>query len=110
MSNAVFHYVVYFTVCLLIEKLSLSKMPFKNDPVIGKFLHSANDSMGVSIFVLYSVPELRFSNVMALFSVGWQSLIDDTIKNLHQVSSTVKDSIVVRYCYPYHCSHHLKLK
>lgn len=39
MSNAVFHCVVYFTVCLLIEKLSLSKMPFKNDPVIGKFLH-----------------------------------------------------------------------
>lgn len=56
--------------------------------------------MGVSILVLYSVPQLRFSNVMILFSVGWQCLIDDTIKNLHQVSSTVKDSIVVRYCYP----------
>lgn len=39
MSNVAFHYVVYFTACLLIEKLSLSKMPFKNDPVIGKFLH-----------------------------------------------------------------------
>ncbi|KAK5856207.1 hypothetical protein PBY51_007816 [Eleginops maclovinus] len=48
-------------VCCLIEKLSLSKIPFKNDPVI----------------------------------TGWQWLIDDTIKNLHLVSSGVKDSIVV---------------
>uniref|UniRef100_A0A3Q3D9M6 Tubulin-specific chaperone D n=1 Tax=Hippocampus comes TaxID=109280 RepID=A0A3Q3D9M6_HIPCM len=38
--------------CRLIEKLSLSKMPFKSDPVI-----------------------------------GWQGLIDDTIKTLHLVSS-----------------------
>ncbi|XP_041812434.1 tubulin-specific chaperone D [Chelmon rostratus] len=45
----------------LIEKLSLSKMPFKNDPVI----------------------------------TGWQWLIDDTIKTLQFVSSTVKDSIMV---------------
>ncbi|XP_039679807.1 tubulin-specific chaperone D isoform X2 [Perca fluviatilis] len=47
--------------CGLIEKLSLSKMPFKNETVI----------------------------------TGWQSLIDDTIKNLHLVSSGVKDCIMV---------------
>lgn len=47
-------------VCLLIEKLSLSKMPFKNDPVVA----------------------------------GWQSLIDDTIKNLHQVGGAVKDTVI----------------
>ncbi|XP_077385116.1 tubulin-specific chaperone D isoform X1 [Festucalex cinctus] len=46
--------------CRLIEKLSLSKMPFKSDPVI----------------------------------TGWQGLIDDTIKTLHLVSSTVKDGIM----------------
>uniref|UniRef100_A0A8D0CXB9 Tubulin-specific chaperone D n=1 Tax=Sander lucioperca TaxID=283035 RepID=A0A8D0CXB9_SANLU len=48
-------YVITFilsTVCGLIEKLSLSKMPFKNETVI----------------------------------TGWQSLIDDTIKNLHLVA------------------------
>uniref|UniRef100_A0A3Q3G3V6 Tubulin-specific chaperone D n=1 Tax=Labrus bergylta TaxID=56723 RepID=A0A3Q3G3V6_9LABR len=44
----------------LIEKLSLSKMPFKNEPVI----------------------------------TGWQSLIDDTIKTLHFISSGAKDSIM----------------
>ncbi|XP_060883388.1 tubulin-specific chaperone D [Labrus mixtus] len=44
----------------LIEKLSLSKMPFKNEPVIA----------------------------------GWQSLIDDTIKTLHFISSGAKDSIM----------------
>ncbi|XP_033827733.1 tubulin-specific chaperone D [Periophthalmus magnuspinnatus] len=47
-------------VCCLIEKLSLSKMPFKDDPVIG----------------------------------GWQWLIDDTIKNLHLVSSGALDNIM----------------
>ncbi|XP_034751185.1 tubulin-specific chaperone D isoform X2 [Etheostoma cragini] len=47
--------------CGLIEKLSRSKMPFKNETVI----------------------------------TGWQSLIDDTIKNLHLVSSGVKDCIMV---------------
>uniref|UniRef100_UPI0037E9BBBB tubulin-specific chaperone D n=1 Tax=Semicossyphus pulcher TaxID=241346 RepID=UPI0037E9BBBB len=45
----------------LIEKLSLSKMPFKSDPVI----------------------------------TGWQFLIDDTIKNLHFISSGAKDAIMV---------------
>ncbi|XP_041634240.1 tubulin-specific chaperone D [Cheilinus undulatus] len=44
----------------LIEKLSMSKMPFKNEPVI----------------------------------TGWQSLIDDTIKTLHFVSSGAKDGIM----------------
>ncbi|XP_032392483.1 tubulin-specific chaperone D isoform X1 [Etheostoma spectabile] len=47
--------------CGLIEKLSLSKMPFTNKTVI----------------------------------TGWQSLIDDTIKNLPLVSSGVKDCIMV---------------
>lgn len=47
-------------VCCLIEKLSLSKMPFKEDPVIG----------------------------------GWQWLIDDTINNLHLVSSGAVDNIM----------------
>lgn len=47
-------------VCCLIEKLSLSKMPFKDDPVI----------------------------------TGWQWLIDDTIKNLHLVSSGAFDNIM----------------
>ncbi|CAG01098.1 unnamed protein product, partial [Tetraodon nigroviridis] len=47
-------------VCTLIEKLSLSKMPFKNDPVV----------------------------------VGWQWLIDDTIKSLHLINSSVKDNIL----------------
>lgn len=46
-------------VCCLIEKLSLSKLPFKDDPVI----------------------------------TGWQWLIDDTIKNLHLVSSGILDNI-----------------
>ncbi|XP_035036046.2 tubulin-specific chaperone D isoform X2 [Hippoglossus stenolepis] len=46
--------------CTIIEKLSLSKMPFKNDPVIA----------------------------------DWQGLIDDTIKNLHLVSSGAKDGIM----------------
>ncbi|XP_019950061.1 tubulin-specific chaperone D isoform X2 [Paralichthys olivaceus] len=47
--------------CTLIKNLSLSKMPFKNDPVI----------------------------------TDWQWLIDDTIKNLHLVSTGVKDGIMV---------------
>nr|XP_046270183.1 tubulin-specific chaperone D [Scatophagus argus] len=42
----------------LIEKLLLSKMPFKNDPVI----------------------------------IGWQWLIDDTIRSLHLISSSMRDS------------------
>lgn len=45
----------------LIEKLSVSKMPFKNEPVI----------------------------------TGWQSLIDDTIKTLHFVSSGATDGILL---------------
>ncbi|CAJ1075190.1 tubulin-specific chaperone D [Xyrichtys novacula] len=44
----------------LIEKLSLSKMPFKDEPVVA----------------------------------GWQSLIDDTIKTLHFISSGAKDAIM----------------
>ncbi|XP_053707339.1 tubulin-specific chaperone D [Synchiropus splendidus] len=48
-------------VCVLIEKLSLSKMPFKDDAVI----------------------------------VGWQWLIDDTIKTLHLISSRLQKSIMV---------------
>uniref|UniRef100_M4AEN6 Tubulin-specific chaperone D n=1 Tax=Xiphophorus maculatus TaxID=8083 RepID=M4AEN6_XIPMA len=48
-------------ICSLIEKLSLSKMPFKNDPII----------------------------------TAWQSLIDDTIKNLHLFSSGVKEDFIV---------------
>ncbi|KAM4717640.1 tubulin-specific chaperone D [Anableps anableps] len=48
-------------ICSLIEKLSLSKMPFKNDPII----------------------------------TAWQSIIDDTIMNLHLFSSGLKEDIIV---------------
>ncbi|XP_043956093.1 tubulin-specific chaperone D [Gambusia affinis] len=48
-------------ICSLIEKLSLSKMPIKNDPII----------------------------------TAWQSLIDDTIKNLHLFSSGAKEDFIV---------------
>ncbi|XP_003464966.2 tubulin-specific chaperone D [Cavia porcellus] len=46
-------------VCVLIEKLTLSRMPFKGDPVID----------------------------------GWQWLIDDTLRNLHLVSSQSRQRI-----------------
>ncbi|KAI1884351.1 hypothetical protein AGOR_G00225520 [Albula goreensis] len=46
-------------VCALIEKLSLSRMPFKDDPVVS----------------------------------GWQWLIDDCLRTLHQFSSTAKETI-----------------
>ncbi|NXL44779.1 TBCD protein, partial [Podilymbus podiceps] len=54
------NYQIYFlTVCTLIEKLSLSKMPFRGDPVIG----------------------------------GWQWLINDSLRSLPLVSSTVRQHI-----------------
>lgn len=79
----------FFTVCSLIEKLSLSKMPFKNDPIISKA-------------VLYSTEVLLFfffssitANSMYYVTAGWQWIIDDTIKTLHLVSSGAKDGIMV---------------
>lgn len=81
-----------FTVCLLIEKLSLSKMPLKNDPVVGE-LPSAPQTFSIAVRVC----GLLLSNVWSLcLSAGWQSLIDDTIKNLHQVGGAVKDGVIVR--------------
>ncbi|NXA51624.1 TBCD protein, partial [Nothocercus julius] len=53
-------YQIYFlTVCNLIEKLSLSKMPFRGDPIIG----------------------------------GWQWLINDSLRSLPHISSTVRQHI-----------------
>ncbi|NWY04338.1 TBCD protein, partial [Nothoprocta ornata] len=56
----VLHYQIYFlTVCSLIEKLSLSKMPFRGDPIIG----------------------------------DWQCLINDSLRSLPHISSTVRQHI-----------------
>lgn len=97
MSDAVVSSTCDFAVCLLIEKLSLSKMPFKNDPVVGEFPGRHR------VFLLLSGCRLLLSNVWSLcLSAGWQSLIDDTIKNLHQVGGAVKDSVIVRRRFPLH--------
>ncbi|NXA41757.1 TBCD protein, partial [Eudromia elegans] len=51
--------ICFLTVCNLIEKLSLSKMPFRGDPIIG----------------------------------GWQWLINDSLRSLPHISSTVRQHI-----------------
>lgn len=84
---------VFSTVCFLIEKLSLSKMPFKNDPVISKFIL---ESWYCALKRLCFLQLLSFTSLMLwrCVSAGWQWLIDDTIKTLHP---GVKDSTVVRF-------------
>ncbi|KAJ6660421.1 hypothetical protein lerEdw1_017845, partial [Lerista edwardsae] len=64
-------------VCTLIEKLSLSKMPFRGDPIID----------------------------------GWQWLINDSLQNLHLVSSNAKQQIkqsavsaLAALCNEYYCT------
>ncbi|XP_053149234.1 tubulin-specific chaperone D [Hemicordylus capensis] len=64
-------------VCTLIEKLSLSKMPFREDPIID----------------------------------GWQWLINDSLRNLHLVSSNARQQIkesavsaLAALCNEYYCS------
>lgn len=55
------------------------------------------------VFLLLSGCRLLLSNVWSLcLSAGWQSLIDDTIKNLQQVGGAVKDSVIVRRRFPLH--------
>uniref|UniRef100_A0A670KA61 Tubulin-specific chaperone D n=1 Tax=Podarcis muralis TaxID=64176 RepID=A0A670KA61_PODMU len=53
----------FLPVCALIEKLSLSKMPFRGDPIIAE----------------------------------WQSLINDSFKSLHLVSSNAKQQVKVQF-------------
>lgn len=92
-------FLFFSTVCSLIEKLSLSKMPFKNDPVISKLI----------IFKCYyqgfHFTKCHISHLMSwhCVSADWQWLIDDTIKSLHLHSTGAKDGIMVSSVFPqYH--------
>ncbi|NWJ02836.1 TBCD protein, partial [Crypturellus undulatus] len=58
-NPAVLYQIYFLTVCSLIEKLSLSKMPFRGDPIIG----------------------------------GWQWLINDSLRSLPHISSSVRQHI-----------------
>lgn len=69
-------------------------MPFKNDPVVGRWIQSLINDVSFILRV--------FSNdLMSLLVVpaGWQWLIDDTIKSLHLIYSGVKDNILVSASY-----------
>lgn len=79
-----------FTVCTLIEKLSLSKMPFKDDPVVGRETQSVTNKVSVVALSFQAISMSLFC-----FAAGWQWLIDDTIKSLHLIYSGVKDSVLV---------------
>lgn len=57
----------FFTVCSLIEKLSLSKMPFKNDPIISKAVLYSTE---VLLFFFFPASQLTVCIMLQLAGSG----------------------------------------
>ncbi|RXM29162.1 Tubulin-specific chaperone D [Acipenser ruthenus] len=82
------------TVCSLIEKMSLSKMPYKNDPIIGGWQWLIDDSLkSIHLFssaAKQKIKEAAVSALAALCNEYYQSAEG-------AVDPTIQDELVSRY-------------
>ncbi|NXJ76277.1 TBCD protein, partial [Trogon melanurus] len=89
------NYQIYFlTVCTLIEKLSLSKMPFRGDPVIGAWQWLINDSLRSLPDVSSAAQQhVKDSAVSALAALCNEYYINDK----GEADPALQDELVTQY-------------
>uniref|UniRef100_A0A8C0APJ8 Tubulin-specific chaperone D n=1 Tax=Buteo japonicus TaxID=224669 RepID=A0A8C0APJ8_9AVES len=93
--NFPFIYQIYFlTVCTLIEKLSLSKMPFRGDPIIGGWQWLINDSLRSLPLVSSAARQhIKESAVSALAALCNEYYINEN----GEADPALQDELVTQY-------------
>ncbi|NXD62365.1 TBCD protein, partial [Eolophus roseicapillus] len=84
----------FFTVCTLIEKLSLSKMPFRGDPVIAGWQWLINDSLrGLTLASSAARQHIKESAVSALAALCNEYYISEK----GEADPALQDELVTKY-------------